>query len=180
MAKRSDWIGEEIRALAWLLLAVGAIGIYVDINDGTRLFSERGSYGGVLEHRFQKDNAVGATANAVEWIAKQTAPSLIGNAIWLGLAVLALGLLRRIRIATERLADELAPLPVAQLVAEEKPSLARRVGEAVGNAMVSVVGATVSIVAPKVSIGSEQPAEVPTRVGANKKKKLPPTPPAAK
>ena len=166
MARRSDWIGSELRVLAWLLLTVGAIGIYFDLNDRTRLFSERGTYGGVLDHRFQKDNAVGATANAVEWIAKQTAPPLIGNAIWLGLALLAIGSLRRIRIGIERLADELSPLKDKQPAAE-KPSMAQRAGEAVSKLFV-----------PKVAIGAEEPPEELSTVlpGISVKKKKPPPP----
>ena len=106
---RSDWFGEIIRTVATLLVACGLIGVWIGVGDRDRQFSERTRYG-VLDHRFAKDNAVGATANAVEWIASQTSPPLIGNAIWLGLALWAINLLRRSRLAIERLADELAPV----------------------------------------------------------------------
>ncbi|MFM9963117.1 MAG: hypothetical protein ACKV2Q_18065 [Planctomycetaceae bacterium] len=130
--KWGDPIGEIIRVVATLLVLCGLVSIWIDVDDPrSRQYSERGTYGGVLDHRFQKDNAVDATANAVEWIAKHTSPPLVGDAIWVGLALWVIASLRRTRIAIERLADERAPMPpLKQKQVPATPTVATKADDA--------------------------------------------------
>ena len=104
-----DFGCDLLRTIATLLIVCSLIGLWMSLNDRSSTYSESGPYGGVLEHRFQKDNAVGATANAVEWIAEHTASPPIGPAMWLGIALWGLASLRRTRLSIERLAERLAP-----------------------------------------------------------------------
>ena len=106
------WFDWCLSASARLLLVGGIVWLLISIpRDRERAFSTgRANDGYSLTPRFKTDNAVGATAHAAEWTAMQTAPALINNAIWLGLALYALNSIRRTQFAMERLADELAPL----------------------------------------------------------------------
>lgn len=117
MARRqTDSVGEFLRLIAALLVVCGVIGFWSELNSrGREFLPDRPLSSDV---RFQTDNAVGATANAVEWIAKQTSSPLVGNATWIGLALWVIASLRRTRIAIERLADELAPLKLEERASE--------------------------------------------------------------
>lgn len=121
-APAADFFDGALWTAALLFLAGGVFGAWMTLNDRGSQYSERGDAGGILDHRFATDNAMGATANAVEWIAKQSAPSAFGQAFWFGVALWGLSSLRRIRLAIERLTEVIAPSP-------EKPSIAYRAGK---------------------------------------------------
>lgn len=125
--KLSALVDDVIRTLATLCIGCGLIAFVVAIpRDREREFStNRDNDGYGLSPRFKSDNAVGATANAVEWIAKRTSEPATGKALWFGLALWGLGSLRRIRVAIERVADKVSPLPA------EKPTKIKSEGAAV-------------------------------------------------
>ena len=124
--RRTDWIGELIRVAATLLFAGGLLAMFTATSE-----TYRGDRPLSLDVRFQTDNAAGATANAVEWMAEHNEPAIINNGIWLSLFLWLLWSVRRTQLSIDRLCDLLAPKRDEQPATAKGDTLARRAGEAV-------------------------------------------------
>ena len=59
---------------------------------------------GMNPHQFAGTDALGAIANATQWTARHPPRLFVHEAVWLGLALIAIALLSRLMVAAEALA----------------------------------------------------------------------------